>query len=327
LSLLPPSAALRHAIRITVAAVLASELTWLLRLPQGYWAVITTLIVVQASIGGTLGASVDRVVATMAGACAGAIAAVLQSVLQLPQALMLILACAPMAMLAYQRPSFRLAPVTAAMILMMGGSEESALRAAFDRVLEIALGCVIGILTAQFIFPSRARPLILESTASLLEAYGKLAHANLTGLTEAETEPLREQSRQSLLRIVAVSAEENRERAVHLTDAPDTAPLIRTLRRLRSDVAILGRVMAVSGAHESEHLELGHLLKAHFDQLATFMRGNGPAPDLAALDANIGEQPETGTLHFALVTLRRDLADLDERLSEHLTPKQSTAAR
>jgi uncharacterized membrane protein YccC len=323
LNLLPSSAALRHAVRITVAAALASELTSLLGLPQGYWAVITTLIVVQASIGGTLGASFDRVMATMAGAGVGAGAAVLQSLLQLPQAVVLILACAPMAMLAFQRPSFRLAPVTAAMILMMGGSEDSALQAAFDRVLEIALGCVIGILTTQFIFPSRARPLILESAASLLETYGKMAHAFLTGSTEAETDPLREQARQSLLRISAASAEEHRERAVHLTDVPDTAPLIRTLRRLRSDVAILGRVMAVSGAPEAECAELADLLKAHFDQLATFMRGNGPAPSLVALDAHIGEEPGTGTLHFALITLRRDLADLDERLGEHLALKRS----
>jgi hypothetical protein len=34
------------------------------------------------------------------------------------------------------------------------------------------------------------------------------------------------------------------------------------------------------------------------------------------LDALIGEVPETGTLHFALITLRRDLAELDDRLRE-----------
>jgi uncharacterized membrane protein YccC len=323
MNLLPSTVALRHAARITVAALLTSELTLLLRLPQGYWAVITTLIVMQASLGGTLGAAVDRVLATMAGAGAGVIGAALQQVLSLPESVVLVLACAPMAMLAMQHPSFRLAPVTAAMILIMGGSENAALHTAFDRTLEIALGCVIGVLTAQFVLPSHARGVILGSTATLLELYGNLAQAHLARSDEVQIEALNEQARQALARIANASAEESRERAVHLTAAPDTAPLVRTQRRLRSDVAILGRVMAVSDRSATDHTDLGGVLKDHFDQLAAFLRGNGAAPDLGALDANIGQQPEAGILHFALITLRRDLAELGERLSEQLSPKRS----
>ncbi len=47
----------RHTARVMTAVLAAYVLYATLDLPQGYWAVFTTLIVMQASIGGTVGAS------------------------------------------------------------------------------------------------------------------------------------------------------------------------------------------------------------------------------------------------------------------------------
>jgi hypothetical protein len=52
---------------------------------------------------------------------------------------------------------------------------------------------------------------------------------------------------------------------------------------------------------------------------AAFLRGIGSAPPLATLDGVIGAVPPDSALGFSLVTLRRDLADLDERLAEQVT--------
>jgi uncharacterized membrane protein YccC len=318
----PSPTALRHAVRITVAAVAASELTALFGLSPGYWAVITTLIVMQASLGGTMGAAADRVLATMAGAVAGAIGAWLQAALSLPQSVVIILICAPMAMLAMERPSFRLAPVTAAMILMMGSSESAALRTAVERMLEIALGCLIGVLTAHFVLPNRAWPVIRSGTASLLGVFGRLAQAHLARADAGTVESLNDQARRLLSGIATASSEHSRERAVHLAAGTDTAPLLRTLRRLRSDVAILGRVMAADDASVRD-AGVSEVLKAHFDQLAACASGSGEVPGLAALDAIIADQPDAGSLHFALITLRRDLAELHDRLSEQSTVERT----
>lgn len=46
-----------------------------LGLPQGYWAVFTVMIVMQGSIGGTLGAATERMMGTLAGALVGGLAA------------------------------------------------------------------------------------------------------------------------------------------------------------------------------------------------------------------------------------------------------------
>src|SRR5262245_35080512 len=68
---------LRLAVRGTAAAVLAFALAKLLGFAHGYWAVITSIIVLQTSVGGSLKAALDRLAGTMAGALWGAAIAVL----------------------------------------------------------------------------------------------------------------------------------------------------------------------------------------------------------------------------------------------------------
>src|SRR5215831_20417353 len=58
---------LRLAARTTFAALITFALAHLLALPQGFWAVLTSVIVMQASVGGSLKASLDRIVGTAAG--------------------------------------------------------------------------------------------------------------------------------------------------------------------------------------------------------------------------------------------------------------------
>ena len=59
-------------------------------------------------------------------------------------------------------------------------------------------------------------------------------------------------------------------------------------------------------------------LARYFTDAAAFLRGIGSAPALATLDGVIGTVPPDSVLGFSLVTLRRDLADLDERLAEQV---------
>ena len=53
-------AELKLALRVTIAGTLAYAVTKLLDLPQGYWAVITAVVVVQASVGGSASAVSTR---------------------------------------------------------------------------------------------------------------------------------------------------------------------------------------------------------------------------------------------------------------------------
>ena len=112
-------AELRLCARTTVAGVLAFAMAGVTNLPQGYWAVLTAVIVVQASVGGSVKATIDRLIGTIGGAaCGGAVALLLPTTGGVERAEALAVALAPAALLAALNPSFRVAPVTAIIVLL-----------------------------------------------------------------------------------------------------------------------------------------------------------------------------------------------------------------
>ncbi len=68
-------AVLVHSLRTAVAAVASVLLARLFRLPETYWAAITTLVITQSSLGAALAVSWQRFVGTALGAAVGAIVA------------------------------------------------------------------------------------------------------------------------------------------------------------------------------------------------------------------------------------------------------------
>src|SRR5262249_62073457 len=64
-----------HSARTAVAAVTSLLVARLFRLPEAYWAPITTLVITQSSLGATLSVSWQRFVGTALGAVVGAIVA------------------------------------------------------------------------------------------------------------------------------------------------------------------------------------------------------------------------------------------------------------
>src|SRR5262249_30369209 len=57
----------RLALRTTLAGLITFALGHLLNLPQTFWAVLTSVIIMQATVGGSLKASLDRILGTVAG--------------------------------------------------------------------------------------------------------------------------------------------------------------------------------------------------------------------------------------------------------------------
>lgn len=68
-------AVLEHSARTSVAAVVSLLAARLFKLPESYWAPITTLVITQSSLGAALGVSWQRFAGTVLGAALGAIAA------------------------------------------------------------------------------------------------------------------------------------------------------------------------------------------------------------------------------------------------------------
>jgi hypothetical protein len=333
-------AELRLVIRALTAAALSLVIADVLALPQSYWAVFTALIIVQGSVGGTLAAGLDRFIGTLAGAVLGAAVALTGEFWRVPQVLLLLLAVAPVALLAAIRPSFRIAPVTAAILLLTTPSNASPIISAMDRVLEIALGTVIGIVVSIFVLPSRARRICFERSAEMLKLLAQVLVLHLQPPDSAkleEIERFNQRVRVELAKIEATAEEARREHLIRVAEGPVPERLVRTLRRLRSDVAFVGRATAGNdfdwqglGLVIAEVASTFHLI---FEALSDTLLHDTHVPELTELDQAIAKlaavtdkgadnphSPRSAiALPFVIDTLRRDLGDLIDALARPAT--------
>lgn len=236
----------RHALRVTVAALAAFLLAKAFALPQGYWAVFTAVIVVQTSIGGTLSASIDRMIGTVAGAAVGAVLLWLHQRWNLNLNIAIALAVGSTAFLATLRPDLKVAPVTAVIMLISPTvSPEGPALAAVLRVLEIALGSVIGVAATVLVFPARAHAVAAakaEATLSVLaELCERLAERIPGTADDPVLHPLHSKVRAALAQVEAAMADVARERSTRFGGQPLPEGLARILWRIRNDVALVTR--------------------------------------------------------------------------------------
>jgi hypothetical protein len=238
-------------VRVTVAAMGALTIALALGLKLPLWAVLTSIIVTQMSVGRSLKATRDYMIGTLGGALYGAAVGIL-----IPHSgegallAVLVLAVAPLAFVAAINPSLNVATVTAIIVLLLpvmnhGGVLDSAI----DRVLEVAVGALTGLSVSFLVLPSRAHSQIRTSAARVLELMASALHEMLSGLTRGRDNDalhaLQDGIGAALVALNAVGAEAERERTARLSTGPDTGPLLRTVLRLRHDLVMIGRASVV----------------------------------------------------------------------------------
>jgi uncharacterized membrane protein YgaE (UPF0421/DUF939 family) len=142
-----------HSARTAVAAVASLMAAELFRLPEAYWAPITTLVITQSSLGAALAVSWQRFVGTIFGAVVGAIVASHFG----PRALVfgasvfilgLLRAVARLDLSAY-----RFAGVTLAIVLLVPRAGP-AWEIAFHRFAEVSIGIGVALILAM-VWPER----------------------------------------------------------------------------------------------------------------------------------------------------------------------------
>jgi uncharacterized membrane protein YccC len=236
------------AVRATVAALSALVVAQALHLRLPLWAVLTSLIVTQMSLGRSLKVASDYLTGTLAGvAYGGALAILIPHENEIVLFAVLALAIAPLAFIAAFRTNFNVLPITAIIVLLVPSMQHvSPMASALDRVLEVTVGGAVGFVVSFLVFPSRAHAITVEAAADTLE----LVAAALSQMLEHHTGGERPDIRQInvelanfITRLNATGAEAEHERTARLTSGPDTGPLLRTLLRLRHDIVILGRAV------------------------------------------------------------------------------------
>jgi len=244
-------AQLALAIRVTVAAFSALAIATALNLMLPLWAVLTSLIVTQMSVGRSLKATRDYMFGTVGGAIyGGAVAVLIPHSGEAGLLALLVLAVAPLAFIAALNPSLNAATVTAVIVLLVPSmSHASPLDSAIDRVFEVTVGALTGLLVSFTVLPSRAHNEVRVSAARVLELIAAALSELLAGLTRGldndALHRIQDGIGAALVNLNATGAEAERERAARLSLGPYTGPLLRTILRLRHDAVMIGRASVV----------------------------------------------------------------------------------
>ena len=141
----------------TALAVLASVLAArLFRLPETYWAPITTIVITQSSLGAALAVSWQRFMGTAVGAVLGAIVAryVGQTLLVFAMSVFALgLLCAAAHL---DRSAYRFGGVTLAIVLLIP-RQGPAWQTAFHRFAEVSIGIAVALIFA-LVWPESKDP-------------------------------------------------------------------------------------------------------------------------------------------------------------------------
>jgi len=140
----PERKELIHAGRTTVAAVASLLIARLFRLPESYWAPITTIVVMQSTWGAAWTISRQRLEGTALGALMGALLATYFHDNVAAFAGGIFLAGVICAALRTERNAYRYAGITLAIVMLVARTQAAWL-IAIHRFIEISIGIAVGL--------------------------------------------------------------------------------------------------------------------------------------------------------------------------------------
>jgi uncharacterized membrane protein YgaE (UPF0421/DUF939 family) len=151
---------LAHALCTSVAAVASLLVAQQFGLPESYWAAITTLVIMQSTLGATLAVSGQRLAGTAIGAAfgAGLVRLFHPGVFLFGAAVFVLGVVCDVARL--DRAAYRFAGITLAIVMLINRTQPAWIVAA-HRFFEVAIGIIVGLLlTSLWPQPERQDALI-----------------------------------------------------------------------------------------------------------------------------------------------------------------------
>jgi uncharacterized membrane protein YccC len=145
-----------HSARTAMAAVASLAIAHLLTLPEAYWAPITTLIVMQSTVGAAWTASKHRLIGTALGAAMGALLAAFfgPGIVVFGLAVFVLgLICAALRL---DGSAYRFASITIAILLLIVRTEPPWI-ASLHRFVEVSIGIAVALIITA-LWPQREPP-------------------------------------------------------------------------------------------------------------------------------------------------------------------------
>ena len=311
---------------------------------------MTAVLLTQISVGRSLKATTDYLAGTLGGAIfAGAVGALIPHDSEIAFAFVLAGTLVPVALVAAENARFSAAPFTAVIVLLAPTiTHLGPIASAYERVIEVATGCIVGLIVSFVVLPARAYDLTIDAAGRVLSlmahALPKLLGGFTGSLDEAAILRIQDKIGGAYAGLDAMAVEGTRERITYLTAEPDLAPLLRTLLRLRHDLVMIGRTAALP-LPAAFQIRLGPALIRVSDAAADYLRACGAAlvayrcpasrhaveaalddyaAGLAALrhqgvtqDVPVDAMERIFAFSFALEQLRRNFNDLERCIAEY----------
>jgi len=135
---------LAHAGRTGVAATVSLAVASCFKLPEAYWAAVTTIIVTQSTLGAAWAVSKQRLIGTALGAAAGAllVSYVAPGLIIFGLAIFALgLVCA---LLHLERSAYRFAGITLTIIMLIPRAQAPGVTG-LHRFIEVSIGIAVGL--------------------------------------------------------------------------------------------------------------------------------------------------------------------------------------
>src|SRR5262249_47200065 len=136
-----------HSARTAVASVASLLAARLFRLPEIYWAAVTTLVITQSSLGAAFSVSRQRFIGTFLGALLGGLVATYFGPNLFVFAACILVLGILSALLGADRSAYRFGGVTLTIVVMVPRSDPG-WRVAFHRFAEVSIGIAVALLFA-----------------------------------------------------------------------------------------------------------------------------------------------------------------------------------
>ncbi|HUN80923.1 MAG TPA: FUSC family protein [Phycisphaerae bacterium] len=147
---------IRHSARIAVAASLSLAAAGLLTLPESYWAPLTTIIVMESTLGAAWAISKIRLIGTAIGASAGCALALCLNPGPLTFGIGLFVLGLLCAALRLNRSAYRFAGITLAIVFLVARGRAPWL-IAVHRFVEVSMGIAVALIMTA-IWPEPQQP-------------------------------------------------------------------------------------------------------------------------------------------------------------------------
>jgi uncharacterized membrane protein YgaE (UPF0421/DUF939 family) len=173
-----------HGLKTGLASILSYGITEYLNMPHGFWAVITTVIVMQVYVADSLNMSIYRFTGTAIGATIGIVAISIFPGTPVWTGLSLFITISLCSFMTRYNIRYKMAAITVVIVILASVSEPDRVTFGLFRVLEIVIGIFSASLVSVLIVPAKRVDLLkkslTEQAVECAEKYNEITKAFLS---------------------------------------------------------------------------------------------------------------------------------------------------